>query len=394
MKKLIAIFVGLLALNGCSIDATSDPVIPEEPEAVLPRVTTQEPFVGNGIVKLNGTVITEGDEGYYERGFAWSLNTNPTVDNASESTDGSGVGPYFLDTLLGFTFELNTTYNLRAYLKTYNAGTIYGNNITFTTPNVYTVSTYPVLTIYSRSATLYGNITAADFSDTNVSNKGFCVSTSATPTITNSTIIAGNQNLGDFTAEVTDLNINTNYYVRSFGYDQTSNVIYGEIMTFRTTGFTGASGGYVFFDKGETTNGWRYLEAAPNDLIYNGSNLIKWGCYGSSILQTSKEVGTGLENTNRIIAACNAANCAARICSDYSVNGLSDWFLPSQNEMGVMSFSLNGIVNLGSYVDQVHWTSSQYDGATAWVYNTYLGFGPGFGVSKNNENLVRAVRRF
>jgi len=394
MKKLIAMFVGLLVLNSCTDDAPSDPIIPEEPEAVLPAVTTQNPFIGNGIVKLNGIVVSEGDEGYYERGFAWSLNTNPTVENAYVSTDGSGTGPYFQDMLLGFTFDLNTTYNIRAYVKTYNAGTIYGNNITFTTPNVYSVSTYPVLNIYSRSATLYGNISASDFSDTDVAYKGFCVSTSATPTITNSTIIAGNQNLGNFTAEVTDLNINTNYYVRSFGYDQTSNVIYGEIIAFKTTGFIGASGGYVFFDKGEISNGWRYLEAAPNDLVYNGSNLIKWGCIGTSILQTSKDVGTGLENTNRIITACNASNCAARICSDYSVNGLSDWFLPSQDEMGIMSFSLNGIVDLGTYTDQVHWTSSQYDAATAWIYNTYLGFGPGFGVSKNNQNLVRAVRRF
>ena len=36
----------------------------------------------------------------------------------------------------------------------------------------------------------------------------------------------------------------------------------------------GPAGGWVFFDKGDYSGGWRYLEAAPE-----GLGDVEWGCY-------------------------------------------------------------------------------------------------------------------
>ena len=38
-------------------------------------------------------------------------------------------------------------------------------------------------------------------------------------------------------------------------------------------GDIGPAGGYVFYDKGETKDDWKYIEKAPSDLLG-----FEWGC--------------------------------------------------------------------------------------------------------------------
>lgn len=399
MKKILFPFVFLILL-GCSSNEESAPIIITPPPAaeVFPVVITQDPTFPGGYIKFNGVIQSEGDNGYWERGFCWGSNTNPVYSSSNSITaDGSGIGPYFASSDYTSSLFNGSTYNLRAYVKT-NSSTnpiIYGNNITFTTPSIFTASVTSVTEILSHKSKLTGTIVTNNNYYTSINNKGFCVSTSPNPNITNSTVypVTGTA-LGSFTTDTSNLIKNTIYYVRAYGYDSTNNVYYSPEVTFKTTGYLGASGGYVFYDKGEVSNGWRYLEASPFDLMYNSSALIKWGCSGTSIFQTSTLVGTGLENTNRILQFCSNANCAARICDNYTVNGLSDWFLPSRDEIYLMDSSLDSFVQLGNITNQVHWSSSEYDSGTALLVNTYYSFGPAFGISKNNNNLVRAVRRF
>lgn len=397
MKKILYLF-SLVFVLGCSSDDEA-PLILLPPAEVLPVIATQNPtFTTGGYIKFNGNLQSEGSTGYFERGFCWGLNTNPVYSFENSFTaDGSGTGPYFREIAYYTYFTAGQTYNVRAYVKTSSSSTpiVYGNNITFTIPQTYTTSMSSASEILSHKCKLTGTIGANDGVQISINNKGFCISTSPNPNITNSTLypVSGTA-LGTFTTDTSNLIKNTTYYVRAYGYNNTSNVYYSPEITFKTTGFLGASGGYVFYDKGEVSNGWRYLEASPSDLTYNSSTLIKWGCTGTSIFQTSTLVGTGLENTNRILQFCNDANCAARICDNYTVNGISDWFLPSRDEIYLMDSSLDTFVQLGNATNQVHWSSSEYDSGTALLVNTYYSFGPGFGISKSNNNLVRAVRRF
>lgn len=396
MKKIL-LLLGFFALFSCSNDSGSDnQTNPPDPEPDRSTVVTLEPDYVVGGVKLNGEITHLGD-GYSRRGFCWSLNLNPVIDDNYITTDGSGEGPFFA-TVGYYTLPLESTFNIRAFVDPLGSNqTIYGNNITIHTPKVYELTVAPVKDIESEIATFSGSILSNDPAlHSTIAHKGFCISTSATPTLDNSILWESpNSTLGNFEFSVNNLSRNTTYYVRSFGYNTTTNVYYStDVVTFKTSGYIGVSGGYVLYDKGSYSNGWRYLEIAPNDATYNGSNLMKWGCPTTSIMQTSTEVGTGLENTNRIIQYCSDANCAARVCSNYSINGVDDWFLPSKGELYLMMSSLNGLVNFGDNINQTHWSSSEYDAGTAHLVNTYYNFGPAFGISKNLGNLVRPMRRF
>ena len=82
-------------------------------------------------------------------------------------------------------------------------------------------------------------------------------------------------------------------------------------------------GGIVFYDKGSSSNGWRYLEAAPSDQ----SAGIQW--YEETYVTTGANgtaVGTGAQNTATIVAVQGAGSNAAELCDSLVLGGCSDWF--------------------------------------------------------------------
>ena len=98
--------------------------------------------------------------------------------------------------------------------------------------------TYPsVKTLQSESvkhnkATIHGNIN--DLGDGYVTSYGFCYSTSNNPTINDSKTDLGSiTNVGDFEAEIKDLQPETTYYVRAFAKNSIG-VAYGGTITIKT----------------------------------------------------------------------------------------------------------------------------------------------------------------
>jgi uncharacterized protein (TIGR02145 family) len=75
-----------------------------------------------------GEVTSQGSSSVTIRGVCWSTSSNPTTSD-SHTTDGSGTGS-FTSNITGLT--ANTPYYVRAY-ATNNAGTSYGNQVSFTT---------------------------------------------------------------------------------------------------------------------------------------------------------------------------------------------------------------------------------------------------------------------
>ncbi len=137
-----------------------------------------------------------------------------------------------------------------------------------------------------------------------------------------------------------------------------------------SVGSQGPAGGYIFYDKGSYSNGWRYLEVYPTTVFGT------WGCQGTSIPGTLATVGSGENNTALILAACTAAGTVAKLCDNFSVNGFDDWFLPSSGEMDLIHDVLF-INNIGGIPDAFHWTSTQAssNGATyAILYDNDLGW--------------------
>lgn len=75
-----------------------------------------------------GNIKSDGGFPITERGVCWSTSQNPTVSD-SKTIDGSGTGS-FTSNLTGLT--INTLYYVRAY-ATNSKGTMYGNQVSFTT---------------------------------------------------------------------------------------------------------------------------------------------------------------------------------------------------------------------------------------------------------------------
>jgi hypothetical protein len=159
-----------------------------------------------------------------------------------------------------------------------------------------------------------------------------------------------------------------------------------------SVGSFGPAGGYIFYDKGSVTNGWRYLEVASGDY----GNPLEWGCDGTNISGTSTAIGTGQTNTNLIIQNCNSINIAARACDTAVINGFSDWYLPSRDDFNLIYQNLNPL-GVGNFINSNgnqwnrYWTSSQI-GAFAYAQD----FTPYFQqiTQKVNQNKVRPIRQF
>jgi hypothetical protein len=160
-------------------------------------------------------------------------------------------------------------------------------------------------------------------------------------------------------------------------------------------GDKGPGGGWVFYDKGNTSEGWRYLEAAPED-----QGKAKWGCF-KKLIPGAKgtAIGTGKANTAAIIKSCGESGIAAKLASSYRGGGKSDWFLPSKDEIKMMYDNLHksGVGGFADsvYDDSFYWSSSEgYSDSFGFAWRQ--GFAdryPNHG-SKDRANRVRAVRAF
>jgi curli biogenesis system outer membrane secretion channel CsgG len=158
-------------------------------------------------------------------------------------------------------------------------------------------------------------------------------------------------------------------------------------------GDTGPAGGIVFYDKGMVANGWRYMEAAPNDV-----GPAQWGARGTDVKGTSTTTGNGKANTQRVVSALaeREEDGAALLCSVLDINGYTDWFLPSMGELDLMYKNLKER-GLGGFGNGYYWSSTQFDSNFVWVQR----FGDGeqfhrlsdFG-SKDAARSIRACRQF
>jgi hypothetical protein len=154
-------------------------------------------------------------------------------------------------------------------------------------------------------------------------------------------------------------------------------------------GDTGPAGGWIFYDKGDSKGGWRYLEAAPED---QGNNAF-YGCVNTYTVHgnSNKEVGKGKVNTMAIIKGCKEPKIAARLCTEYRGGGKKDWFLPSKDELNLMFENLykNKIGNLdGEYL------SSTEGFANGVYYQRFWGDGEFRDTAKFTRMKVRAIRAF
>ncbi len=152
--------------------------------------------------------------------------------------------------------------------------------------------------------------------------------------------------------------------------------------------FQSGDPGYV----GGETHG---LIAAASDQ----STGAEWGCTWIVIAGADgTAIGTGAQNTIDIEYGCGEAGIAADICANLSLNGYTDWFLPSKGELDAMyqnkvTINTTAQANSGSaFEDAYYWSSSENGSNYAWDQD----FGSGYQnfYNKYDASRVRAVRAF
>ena len=115
------------------------------------------------------------------------------------------------------------------------------------------------------------------------------------------------------------------------------------------------------------------------------------------------ELGTGLQNSIDIEGACVGPH-GASICVNLFLNGFSDWYLPSKDELDLIWMTLadsdgdgvnNGLSdpnNIGAFQPGIYWSSSEGDETRALFQSLANGFQGSDG--KEAFHKIRAIRSF
>ncbi|MEO8691328.1 MAG: DUF1566 domain-containing protein [Candidatus Saccharimonas sp.] len=153
-------------------------------------------------------------------------------------------------------------------------------------------------------------------------------------------------------------------------------------------GSAGPGGGIIFYDKGEVSDGWQYLEVSPAGWSGGSDPTAIW-CNNAhvSVDADYPDIGEGKTNTGIMIDNCTSS--AAISAKSYNGGGKSDWFLPSIDELAELYEHKASVGGLGA---SIYWSSSEYSTDNAWYYNFSNGSKNGYG--KDLTASVRPVRSF
>jgi hypothetical protein len=120
-KLFLLLLTVSIGFGGCKKEAANKALIPTVTTRALSGVTITTALLGGTVTNDGGTPVTF-------RGVCWSTSPSPTILD-DKTADGVDTGT-FTSALSGL--KTNTIYHARAYAHN-EAGTAYGNEISFTT---------------------------------------------------------------------------------------------------------------------------------------------------------------------------------------------------------------------------------------------------------------------
>jgi hypothetical protein len=169
-------------------------------------------------------------------------------------------------------------------------------------------------------------------------------------------------------------------------------------------GMTGPGGGLIFFvDYNDEYATYDYLEAAPADAAFSaGASTGVWAttttqcgsarntsCQTATIYTETLVALTALKGSHRGLFGGKAATAAivarhdagseakniyaAGVADDYAVNGKTDWWLPSKDELLKMQENLNN-KGVGGFTVYGYWSSSETEANSAIRQSFFPGF--------------------
>jgi hypothetical protein len=256
------------------------------------------------------------------------------------------------------------------------------------------LTTTAASSITAISASGGGNIASQGGSA--VTGRGVCWSTSHNPTTALTTKTSDGTGTGTFTSSIAGLAELTTYYVRAYATNS-AGISYGNEVSFTTISallsigdlYQGGKVAYILQsgDPGYSATVQHGLIAALEDQ----AEAAEWGCWGTSIPGADgTAIGTGLQNTIDIMNGCATAGIAARLCRGVTINGYSDWYLPSKDELNKLY--LNRVAVGGFAPSGFYWSSSEDSSNLVWAQYFLIDYQGKY--DKYGTLYVRAVRAF
>lgn len=270
----------------------------------LPQVTTGtvSNITATSAV-CSGNVTSDGGITVTAKGFCWSTAQYPTI-SGFHSNDGSGIGTYNGSLT---NLSIGTTYYVRAY-ATNSTGTIYGDQVSFTTGNGLPTVTTTAPSVNGTTVTTGGNITSDGGFP--VTTRGVCYGPLPNPDLSSThSHTSDGSGTGYYSSQFNLPNGSGSYYVRAYATNA-NGTAYGEQTTVVTVYDTLPSFTY---------NGHTY-KVAPDAASY------MWWTDANSY------------------------------CNNLTFGGYSDWRLPTKEELYQMYSSLG---SMGYFLtDRPYWCSS------------------------------------
>lgn len=374
LKHLILTLASIFVV-GCSSNDSKPIVVPVAPTNLVGNLINSQ------------IVLTWTDNSTNETGFTIERKIG-TGTYTQIGTVATNIATYS-----DVAISAGNTYTYRVF-STNSAGnsTTYSNEVSITIPLPVTV---PVLTTTaSSSITSTGAITGGTVSSDGggtVTARGVVWSTSTNPTISLTTKTTDGTGTGAYTSTITGLTANTQYYVRSYATNS-AGTSYGNEITFTTLPTIGQSyqGGVIAYilqpgDSGYVAGEFHGIIAAPSDQ----SRGIVWANNYSATGILSTGLGSGNANTVNIVSNLGSGTYAARLCYDLVLNGYSDWYLPSRDELVKLYVNKDLI---GGFAVYPYWSSSEVSNTNSYYYSFAAGFISN--ATKDWPYYVRAIRSF
>lgn len=368
------------------------------------------------VVPLPPSNLTGQATSTTEINLSWTDNSNNEMGFKIERKTGTGIYSVIYTTNSNIltvndsnlTPSTTYTYRVCSYNNTGNSLT-YSNEITVTTN---TPITKPVITTttpssITKNSAISGGTISSD-GGAAITARGIVWGTATNPTIANTTKTMDGIGTGIFSSNLQNLTPSTTIYARAYATNS-AGTSYGNEVTITTLASLKIGdeyqGGiiYYIFRPDEWTDVGFYVPGEIHGLIIAKNDLpdkYEWGCYNkptSCCPYTEITGGIHSEDPSKKIFAECGANTAGGACYSLILNGYSDWYLPTYQELRTMW--LNKIINQDG---KIRWTSTH---GSSWTDPTGLtnvlreawASASGGGIVSNYRNailFVRPVRKF
>ncbi|TQM46800.1 hypothetical protein BDE36_4551 [Arcticibacter tournemirensis] len=259
------------------------------PPVLATIVTTQPVATSSTTATSGGTIVSHGGALVTTRGIYWSTQPNFIPDTINRTAQPGYYTGSFTANLTGLT--PNTVYYVKAYVVN-SVGVAYGEEMSFKSPTLPTITTAYASADGPTKATSGGNIT--DNGGAEITSRGVVWSTD--PNFNQDTVIVNRINngggSGSFVSKLTELKGSTTYYIMAYARN-IAGTSYGNLLSFITDppklatlttreawnvyGLTTSTGGHISDNGGEpvTTRGviWSTTKGFNPDTVVNNKTV-------------------------------------------------------------------------------------------------------------------------